>query len=301
MSPEYIAAVINSTLRMTTPILFAALGSAVCSRIGVFNIALEGQMLIASFFAVVANYFTGSPFISVVAGVASAMVISLVVGILQVKYKAADMVVGTAINLFTGGLTSFLLFVIFGIKGTLNDPKLVPMERFNLPLINKIPFVGTIFDSLTFLDYFAYIMAILIFIYLFKTVAGFRALSVGINKEATESLGTKAERIQIGMVVFSGFLCGLGGVVLSIGQVTLFTENMTSGRGFMAMAAASLGMSHPLGCIAASLFFGFAQAFGNVLQTTGVKSQLTMMVPYVATIIALVIFAVKEKMKKKAH
>ena len=122
-------------------------------------------------------------------------------------------------------------------------------------------------ENLTVLDYLCYVIAIIMFVFLFKTVAGYRTLSVGINKSAAESLGTKATRIQMEMVVLSGALCGLGGTALSMGQVTMFTENMTSGRGFIAMAAASLGMSHPLLTIVSSLFFGLCQGIGPVSYT----------------------------------
>ena len=288
MNWEYIASIVNSTIRMTTPILLAALGSAICSRVGVFNIALEGQMLIATFFSIVVNYFTGNVLLSVLAGVASGALIGYIVAVVQVKYRAADMVVGTSLNLLVSGATSFLLYLIFGLRGKLVDNSLVSLAKINLPVIRDIPFLGRVLENLTIIDYLAYIIAFLLFIYLFKTVSGFRTLSVGINKEAAESLGTKALRIQMVIVTLSGALCGLGGVVLSMGQVTMFTENMTSGRGFIAMAAASLGMSHPLQTIVSSLFFGFCQSIGVSLQNV-IKSQLTMTLPYLATIVALVI------------
>ncbi len=288
MNWEYIASIVNSTIRMTTPILLAALGSAICSRVGVFNIALEGQMLIATFFSIVVNYFTGNVLLSVLAGVASGALIGYIVAVVQVKYRAADMVVGTSLNLLVSGATSFLLYLIFGLRGKLVDNSLVSLAKINLPVIRDIPFLGRVLENLTIIDYLAYIIAFLLFIYLFKTVSGFRTLSVGINKEAAESLGTKALRIQMVIVTLSGALCGLGGVVLSMGQVTMCTENMTSGRGFIAMAAASLGMSHPLQTIVSSLFFGFCQSIGVSLQNV-VKSQLTMTLPYLATIVALVI------------
>jgi len=288
MNWEYIASIINSTIRMTTPILLAGLGSAICSRVGVFNIALEAQMLIATFFSIVVNYFTGNVLLSVLAGVASGALIGYIVAVVQVKYRAADMVVGTSLNLLVSGATSFLLYLIFGLRGKLVDNSLVSLSKINLPVIRDIPFLGRILENLTIIDYLAYAIAFLLFIYLFKTVSGFRTLSVGINKEAAESLGTKALRIQMIIVTLSGALCGLGGVVLSMGQVTMFTENMTSGRGFIAMAAASLGMSHPLQTIVSSLFFGFCQSIGISLQNV-IKSQLTMTLPYIATIVALVI------------
>ncbi len=290
MNSAYIASILNSTLRSTTPILLAALGSAVCSRVGVFNIALEAQMLIASFASIAVNYFTGSILLSVSAGILSGALVGLIVAVLQVKYKAADMVVGTSLNLLIQGGTTFLLYLIFGLRGSLVDNRLVSLAKINPPVIRDIPFLGRVLENLTIVDYLSYIIALLLFIWLFKTVSGFRILSVGINKAAAESLGTKAVRIQMGMVVLSGALCGLGGTVLSMGQVIMFTENMTSGRGFIAMAAASLGMSHPLMTILSSLFFGLCQGIGLALQNI-IKSQLTMTLPYIATIVALVLFS----------
>lgn len=297
MNLNYLAVLINSTIRSTTPVLLAALGSLICSRSGVFNIALEGQMLISTFTSIIVNYFTGNTFLAVAAGVLSGTLVGVVVAVLQVKYKAADMVIGTSINLLVGALTNILLSIILGVRGSFTSPDLVALKKISLPIINKIPFISRVFLDLTIIDYLAYIIAILIYIYLFKTVSGFRVLSVGVNKEAAESLGIKAVRTQMAMVILSGALCGLGGAVLSMGQVRLFVENMTTGRGFIAMASASMGMNHPLYAMASSLFFGFAQAMGATLQNV-IPSQLTMSVPYIATILALVIFSQRSRRKK---
>ena len=297
MNSTYIASIINATLRSTTPILLAALGSAICDRVGVFNVALEAQMLIATFVSIAVNFFTGNVLLSVLAGVASGALVGLVVAILQVKYKAADLVVGTALNLLVGAITTFLLYLVFDLRGSLIDNRLIPLTKINLPVIRDIPFVGRMLENLTIIDYLCYVIAIILFIYLFKTVSGFRDLSVGINKTAAESLGTKATAIQMRMVVLSGALCGLGGVALAMGQVIMFTENMTSGRGFIAMAAASLGMAHPLLTIFSSLFFGLCQSIGLALQNV-IKAQITTAIPYIATIVALVAFSKRSRIKK---
>lgn len=289
MNWSFLAVIINSTIRSTTPVLFAALGSALCSRSGVFNIALEGQMLISSFFSIVVNYYTGNAFLAVSAGVLSGALIGLIVAVLQIKYKAADMVIGTSINLFVGALTAILLTIIFGAQGSFSSQELITLKKIQLPVIKDLPVLRVLFQNLTILDYLAYVVAIVIFIFLFKTVSGFRVISVGVNKEASESLGIKAIRTRMLMVIISGALCGLGGAVLSMGQVTMFTENMTSGRGFIAMAAASMGQNHPLYIMGSSLFFGFAQAAGSTMQNV-IPSQLTMTIPYIATIVALAVF-----------
>ena len=295
---EYIAVVINSTIRMTTPVLFVALGSMICQQVFVFNVALEGQMLIGSFIAIVVNYFTGNILLSVAAAGLSGMLVALVVGILQVKYESSDMVVGTSINLLIQGATTYLLFVIFHTKGAFTDSSLKGLPKIELPFIKDIPFLGTILSRLTLLDYFAIVMAVVLYFYLTRTVHGFRLRAVGINKQAVNSMGLGADRAQIGAVVFSGLLCGLGGVLLTLGQVTLYTENITAGRGFIGMAAATLGRNHPIGVVLSSFFFGFAQAIGNSLQSTAIKSQLTLALPYAVTVLALVFSSGKFHVKK---
>ncbi len=289
MNTNLLAAIINSTIRSTTPVLLAALGSAICSRVGVFNIALEGQILMGAFVAIVVNYFTQNVYFAVLCAVLAGTFVAAFVSVLQVKFKAADMVIGTSLNLLVSGLTSILLFTFLGVKGSFSSPDLIVLPKINLPLISQIPFVGRIFENLTFIDYSAYLIAALIFVYLYKTVQGFHVISVGENKVAAESLGIKTLKIQMLTVLASGALCGLGGAVLSMGQVILFTENMSAGRGFIAMAAASMGQSHPLLVILSSLFFGFCQALGVSLQNI-IPSQLTLAFPYIGTVIALSVF-----------
>lgn len=297
MQLNYIAQIINSIFRSTSPILLVALGSAICGKVGIFNVALEGQMLIACFVSIVVNYFTSNVVLAVLAGILSGGLIALIVAVLQVKYKGPDMVIGTSINLLVSALTSYLLYIMFGLRGKLADKRIVPLDKINLgPL--KGTFVGRMFADLTIIDYSCYIIAILIFIYLYKTVQGYRVLSVGLNQKAAESLGTKGVRIQMITVVASGLLCGLGGVALSMGQVTLFTENMSAGRGFIAMAAASMGMNHPIITIFSSLFFGICTALGTALQGS-IKSQITMAIPYIGTVVALVVFSKKLQNNKK--
>lgn len=297
MNANLLAVIINSTIRSTTPVLLAALGCAICSQVGVFNIALEGQILIGSFVAIVADYFTGNVYIAVLCAVLSGAVVASLVAVLQVKYKAADMVIGTSVNLLVSGLTSVLLSTILGVKGSFSSPDLKSLPKISIPVIRDIPFVGRALEQLTFIDYLSYGLAILMFVYLYKTVQGFHVQSIGKNKEAAGSLGIKTLKIQILAVLVSGALCGLGGAVLSMGQVTLFTENMSSGRGYIAMASASMGQSQPLFIIISSLFFGFCQALGVSLQNV-IPSQLTLAIPYIATIIALSIFG-SRKLKKK--
>lgn len=295
---DYLAVVVNSTIRMMTPILLVTLAAAICTKVKIFNIAMEGTMLTGAFFSIVANYYTHSVFWSVVAGAVSGMIVSAIVGFCIIKLKASPVVVGMATNTMMGGVTTYLLYVIFKVKGVFTDPSLVSLTKIDIPVIKEMPVIGTILSGLTIIDYLAFIIAIGMHIFLYKTVLGYRLRAIGINKEAARSLGTPVEKYQFLTISLSGLLCGLGGVLLSMGTVTLFIQNITSGRGYIAMAANNLGKSNPLGVLLSSLFFGFSQAAGNVLQNTSLKTQITASIPYVATIIALVIFSIKNKKNK---
>ena len=188
------------------------------------------------------------------------------------------------------GLTTFLMQIIFGVKGAYVSTDLVPLHKIDVSMLKQWPILQTMFGSLTYLDFFAFILAIILYFFLFRTVTGFRMRSVGINKVAAQSLGINADRLQIGTVAFSGLLSGIGGCLLTMGGVTMFAQNITAGRGYIAMAAATLGAAHPLGVVAGSAFFGFAQSMANMLQNSSISSQLTMALPYLATILALAIY-----------
>jgi len=290
LDANYLAVVFNSTIRMTTPILFVALGSALCNRVFIFNIGLEGMMLMGAFASIVANFYTGSLLLSVIAAMLAAMAVGWVAGIFMVKFNGAMLVVGVSINVLVSGLTTFLMQIVFGSKGAYVSTALVSFNKINVEFLRGTPILHTMFGSLTYLDLGAFLLAIALYFFLFRTVTGFRLRSIGINKPAAESLGIKADRMQILTIVFSGLVSGLGGCLLTMGGVTMFAQNITAGRGFIAMAAGTLGAAHPLGVVASSAFFGFAQSMANMLQNTSISSQLTMALPYVATVVALAIY-----------
>ena len=294
MDLNFILTVVNSALRSTTPIMMAALASAICTRAGVFNVALEGQMLIGSFVGIAVNWFTHSTVLAVLAAVVAGGLVGVLVAVLQVRFNAADIVIGTSVNLLVGALTSIFLFVIFGVKGSFKNPALIPLHKVKLPVISQIPYLSTLFGNLSLLDYLAYGIAVVMFIYLFKTVSGYHMLSVGVKREAAESMGISALRLRIISVIVSGCLCGFGGVALSMGQVTLFTENMTAGRGFIGMAACNLGQNNPVLIVIASMFFGFCDTFASIMQNR-IPAQLTQSVPYISTILALIVFSRKRQ------
>ncbi len=276
-----------SAIRMVSPILLAALGGALCARVGIFNVGLEGLILAGAFSAIVGNYYSGSVIIAVLTGAFGGVLVSLLFGLATIKFKANPIVAGIAINFLVLGLTTFGLRAIFQVKGAFYDKDMTGLPKWDLPLIENIPVVGDLLSGHSPLVYTAFIAAILLYIFLFKTVVGFRILAVGKNEAAARSLGLKVTVLQYGAIVASGVLCGLAGAQLSLGQVTMFTEGMTAGRGFIALVAMMLGGSHPIGMIGSSLLFGLMDALSIRLQGFSMPTQFTAMLPYVITIIAM--------------
>ena len=299
ISVEYLASVFNSTIRCMTPILLVALCAGVCSKVKVFNIALEGTLLTSAFFAYLTQYFTRNIFLSVAVAMLVAMLITFIMSFFIVKLNGQPMIVGMAINTFALGFTTFLLSMIFKTKGTISDPTVKGLPKITLPIIKDIPIVGTMFSSLTVIDYAAFIMAIVMFIIMYKTVIGFRLRAIGINESAASSLGINVARYQIVATTLSGAMIGLAGCLLSLGSVTLFIQNISSARGYVALAANNLCKGHPLGALLSSALFGFAQALARVLQNSPIKQQLLECIPYIATIAAMAIYNVAAKRKSK--
>ncbi|WP_391558578.1 ABC transporter permease [Robertmurraya sp.] len=276
-----------SAIRMVSPILLAALGGALCARVGIFNVGLEGLILAGAFSAIVGNYYSGSVIVAVLTGAFGGVLVSLLFGLATIKFKANPIVAGIAINFLVLGLTTFGLRAIFQVKGAFYDKDMNGLPKWDLPLIENIPVIGKLLSGHSPLVYTAFIAAILLYIFLFKTVVGFRILAVGKNEAAARSLGLKVTALQYGAIVASGVLCGLAGAQLSLGQVTMFTEGMTAGRGFIALVAMMLGQSHPIGMIGSSLLFGLMDAMSIRLQGFSMPTQFTSMLPYVITIIAM--------------
>lgn len=277
----------NSTMRMVAPILLAALGGMLCTRVGIFNVGLEGMVLIGAFSAIVGNYMTGSLVFSVIFAALMSMLFGLLMALMTIQFKANEIVVGLAINFLALGLTTFLLRAIFNVKGAYYDKEMVGLPQWKIPFLENIPVVGPIFSGHTPLVYAALIAPILLYIFFYRSVTGFRLLAVGYNQVAAHSLGIRVKSLQFLALGVSGILCGLAGAQLSLGQVTMFSEGMTSGRGFIALVAMMLGQSHPIGVLGSSFLFGLMDAISTRLQGFSIPTQFTSMIPYVLTLLAM--------------
>lgn len=298
----YISAIIASTLRTCTPIMLCALAAAICSKAAVFNIAMEGCLLISAFFSIVVNYYTqGNVLLSILVGIISSVLVCFILSIVIVKLNCSAVVAGMAVNTLSNGLTIYLMYIFFHKKGLISDPIMKGLTKITPLFDQTFPQLAQCFYGLTIIDYLSWFIAIGIHIFLYKTVMGFHVRSIGINQEAARSLGVNVDRVKITVMTLSGILCGLAGVLLSMGSVTLFIQGISSGKGYIAMTANNLGGSNPIAVALSSLFFGICQAVGSFLQQTSLKGQITSSIPYVMTIVASIVSSlwVSHKQEKK--
>lgn len=289
------ATLLNSTFRYITPILLAALGGLICERVGVFNIALEGFMLWGAFFAVVGSFYAQNALLGVLTAMAMGMVIAAVFGVVVIPLKGNMIVSGIALNLLVAGATIFLLRALFGVKGAFQDPRLQGVGKIDIPVVQDLPIIGAILSGHSWLVYLSWLLVIAIYLLLFRAVLGLRMRGIGEQPEAASTLGVNVAWIRFGAILASGALCGLAGAQLSLGQVTLFVENMSAGRGWIAVVAVMLGQANPIGVFLASVLFGFADSIGFRLQAYGLPPQFTGMVPYLVTLAALFLIASRRK------
>ena len=278
-------AVFAAALRMATPLIFAALGGIFSERSGVVNIALEGMMLTGAFTAMFVTYHTGMPWVGVLGAMLAGGLIGLIHAIFCVRYRANQVVTGTAINIFAGGLTVFLLRFFFGTAGT--SPSVTTIPDITLPVLSSIPWIDRILGRQNPLVYLALVAVVVVHIVIYKTPWGLRLRAVGEHPRAADTVGVNVFKMRYISVVISGALAGLGGTYLSIAHLSQFSEGMTAGRGFIALAAVIFGKWTPLGALGACLFFGYADALQMRLQDIGIPTQFMNMLPYVLTMVAL--------------
>ncbi|MCB8977769.1 MAG: ABC transporter permease [Ardenticatenaceae bacterium] len=289
-------ALLSSGLRLATPIILAALGGAICNRAGVLNLALEAKMLLGAFVAIVMAFFLGNTYLGILVAVAFGGMLGLLFAMLYLKYKVNLIILALAMNLLILELTVYFMRVLFGNVGSWADPSIQRLPDFELPLIAKIPVIGDIFSGYNFIVYFSWFAAIAGYVILFHTKFGRHLRAVGENKEAAETLGINVRRVQISAMVIAGMLCALGGSFLSVGHLTLFTRNMTNGRGWVAVTAAIFGFQHPIGVLLTGSFFGLAEAFAVRIQNVSdLPPNLVQLLPQFATLAALILVALREK------
>ncbi|WP_155340571.1 ABC transporter permease [Acrocarpospora corrugata] len=279
---------IASTLRFAAPLIFAALGGILCERAGVVNIGLEGLMLTGAFFGVLGSYLTGSAWAGLLCAIAAGTALALVHAIMTIRFGADQIISGTALNLIGLGGTSYLLTQVYGNPGS--SPQVAGFVSTPVPVLKDIPVLGPALFAQSWFLWGALLCAFAVWWFLNRTVTGLRLRASGEAPKVLEAAGVPVLRLRYGAVAASGALCGVAGAYLSLCLLTAFSENMTAGRGFIALAAVIFGGWNPLRSMVAGLFFGFASALVIRLPQDMVDAQFLNMIPYIATILALVVF-----------
>jgi len=294
-----------SLIRITAPILFAALGAVIAEKAGVVNIGLEGIMMISALFGVMFAYWTQLWWVGVLGALVVGVLLALMIGFFAFELKTNIILAGIAVNMLGAGGTIFLLSMLAGMKG--NTGALVTREllipTINIPLIKSIPVLGQVLSGHAVLTYLAFLFVWLMWVLLYKTPLGLNIRAVGENPDAATSIGVSVQKIQYIAIALSGAMAGLGGAFMSMYYSQGWNSGMVAGRGFIALAATAMGRGEPVGTMLSSLLFGLAQALRTkVSGIQGVSSYLVSVIPYLVTIIGLVAYAIsiKNKLKKRS-
>ena len=278
---------VASMLRFATPLAFAAIGGIINERAGVVNIGLEGMMLAGAFFGIWATAWSGSWEVGLLMAMAFGGAFALIHAFFSIHLRADQIVVGFAINFLALGLTGYLFRDIYGTQGTPSDIDRIP--SVHLSFIEGIPFIGDVFGNLSLMIWLMFALLILSWVVIFRTPIGLRLRAVGEHPRAADTVGISVYGIRYVAVIVSGMLAALGGAYLSIGFTGTFNENMSAGRGYIALAAVIFGKWNPFGAFAACLLFGFASALSIPLQREAdISANLLSTLPYVLTLVALV-------------
>jgi ABC-type uncharacterized transport system permease subunit len=278
----------QGTLAGSIPIMLGALTGVVCSRSGVINIAIEGQLLLGAFTAAIVASGTGSLWLGLVSGALAGSLVAALLAVFAIGYLVDQVVLGVVINLLVAGITGYLYDgVMIPYQNTLNSP--ATFSAIKIPLLGDIPILGPIFFDSTIFLYLTYIAIAAVQVGLFNTRWGLRTRAIGEHPVAADTVGIRVIAMRYRNVIVVGIIAGIGGAYFTIGSVGSFGKGMSSGEGYIALAAMIFGRYTPFGAIAAALLFGFTTQLQSILSTlnTPIQSNLLLMTPYIVTIIVL--------------
>jgi general nucleoside transport system permease protein len=278
---------LQSTLLRSVPITLGALAGLLCERSGVINIAIEGMMLTAAFTGAIVGSAAGSTIVGLILAVVLGGLLGAMLAVLSIRYRVDQIVGGTVINILALGLTSYLSAQILARYQNLNNPGRFPV--IEIPLLSDIPIIGPLLFANNIFIYMMFILVFGINIALFRSRWGLRVRAVGEHPKAADTVGIKVLGVRYRNVILGGMVAGIAGAYFTLGSVGRFDENMTGGRGFIALAAMIFGRWNPIGAFGAALVFGFADSLQNKLAILQVPiaSEFLLMAPYIATILVV--------------
>jgi simple sugar transport system permease protein len=283
-----LAGLIAGSVTLAVPLVFGSLSGVLCERVGVVNIAIEGQLLGGAFTAAMVATLTRSPFIGLLAAAAAGAVVSMVLAVFSIKYLVNQIIVGVVLNVLVSGLTGFLFSTVMQAdKAQFNSPGRLPI--IDIPVLSSIPVIGPILFKQSVVGYLMYIAVIVVWIGLFKTKWGLRVRAVGEHPQAADTMGIKVNATRFWNVTLGGAVAGIGGSFFTLVAIDSFTKEISGGRGFIALAALIFGRWNPIGAFFAALLFGFADNLQGIVTIIGtpVPSQFMAMLPYLVTVLAV--------------
>ncbi len=284
-----IISILATAVRMGTILLLAALGELIVERSGVLNLSVEGMMLSGAFGGFMGAYYTNSLWLGVLSAILAGLLVSALFGLLAIILQIDKTVSGLTVNIFAAGLTFYLYRVLFPNVGATNIPALKPFSVFQIPFLSDIPIIGKILFSQYALSYLAFFLMLLVAFYLYRTKSGLILRTLGENPRVVDMKGINVMRYRFLAVLFGGMMAGLAGSFITLASVGIFVADITSGRGWLAIAIVIFGDWKPVKILWASLFFGFIDALQMQLQALGVQLpfQLFLAMPYILTTLAV--------------
>jgi len=280
-------ALLAGSLALAVPLIFGSLAGVLSERVGVVNIAIEGQLLAGAFVSALVASLTKSIWAGVFAAAVAGSLVAFVLAVFAIKYVVDQIIVGVVLNVLVVGLTNFLFSTLMNDLATYNSP-----PRFSsvaIPLLAQIPVIGSVLFNQTPIVYLMYVSVAAVWFALFKTRWGIRVRAVGEYPKAADTVGIKVFRTRYISVLIGGALAGLGGSFFTLGQVGAFGKEMTNGAGYIALAALIFGRWNPIRAAVAALLFGFSEnlQFGLAIIGSPVPSEFLLMLPYVLTVVAV--------------
>ena len=288
-------------IRVGVPLLYASMSAYVASIAGIPNIAVEGIMIFGALFGVYFSAMTGSAWLGLLGVILIGVRMALLMAFFTMKMNASPIMIGIALNLFATDFSVWLLMLWTGSKGTTASLPSKVLPTWHIPVIKDIPILGEIISGHYFLTYVCVVLAIFIYILVYKTPFGLRMKACGLDEHAAESVGIKVNKVRLIAIIMSSVLAALGGAYLSMGYMSIFSNNMTASRGWTGIAANAVGGGNFLIVVLTTLVFSFAQGIVNRLALTQLPSELVNIIPYVCVMFAMIFLSIKEMKKNKAN
>lgn len=301
MNSFFSAAFIFIIIRVGVPLMFASMSAYVASIAGIPNIAVEGIMIFGALFGVYFSAITGSAWLGLLGVILIGFLCALVLAFFTMKMKASPIMIGIALNLFASDISIWLLLIWTGSKGTSASLASKVLPTVNIPFIKDIPVIGQIISGHYFLTYVCIALAVLIWILVYKTPFGLHMKACGLDAHAAESVGIKVNRVRLIAIIISGVLAALGGAYLSMGYMSIFSNNMTASRGWTGIAANAVGQGNFLIVVLTTIIFAAAQAVVNQLALFELPTELINTIPYICVLLAMIFLSVKEYRKNRAR